>query len=173
MSLTKITETALYLTFRLEKELFAIDVVQVREILDLCTITKVPCAPEFLKGVINVRGSVVPVVDLRLKFGITKAEKTMDTRIVVMEILMDGEKIILGAMADSVHEVVELEPSQIEDPPTLGARWRSEFINGIGKRGDEFIIIIDINRVFSMDELSFVQNTGEEHRPIEQQAVNV
>jgi purine-binding chemotaxis protein CheW len=161
MNLKKITETALYLTFRLEKELFAIDVVQVREVLDLCNITKVPRAPSFLKGVINVRGSVVPVVDLRLKFGIDTAEKTMDTRIVVMEILMDGEKIILGAMADSVHEVVELEPNQIEDPPSLGSRWRSEFIQGIGKRGEEFIIIIDINRIFTSDELALVQETEE------------
>jgi purine-binding chemotaxis protein CheW len=153
MSTTKITETSLYLTFRLGEEVFAIDVKQVREVLDLTQITKVPRAPEFMRGVINLRGSVVPVVDLKMKFGLPKTEATVDTRIVVMEIDLDGEITILGAMADSVHEVLELEPSQIQDPPKLGTRWRSEFIRGMGKRGGEFVTIIDIDRVFSSDEL--------------------
>ena len=160
MSLAKISETALYLTFRLGEEVFAIDVKQVREVLDLTSITKVPRAPEFMRGVINLRGSVVPVVDLKMKFGLPKTEGTLDTRIVVMEIELDGEITILGAMADSVHEVLELEPGQIQEPPKLGTRWRSEFIRGMGKRKDEFVIIIDIDRVFSTDELAFVQEAG-------------
>jgi purine-binding chemotaxis protein CheW len=160
MSTSKITETSLYLTFRLGEEVFAIDVKQVREVLDLTSITKVPRAPEFMRGVINLRGSVVPVVDLKMKFGLPKTEGTLDTRIVVMEIDLDGEITILGAMADSVHEVLELEPGQIQDPPKLGTRWRSEFIRGMGKRKDEFVIIIDIDRVFSTDELAFVQDAG-------------
>ncbi len=160
MSATKISETALYLTFRLGEEVFAIDVKQVREVLDLTSITKVPRAPDFMRGVINLRGSVVPVVDLKMKFGLPRTEPTMDTRIVVMEIDLDGEVTIMGAMADSVHEVLELEPGQIQDPPKLGTRWRSEFIRGMGKRKDEFVIIIDIDRVFSGDELAFVQEAG-------------
>ncbi|MEW6669068.1 MAG: chemotaxis protein CheW [Thermodesulfobacteriota bacterium] len=161
MSIARITETSLYLTFRLGEEVFAIDVKQVREVLDLSPVTKVPRAPEFMRGVINLRGSVVPVVDLNMKFGLPKKEATVDTRIVVMEIDLDGEVTVMGAMADSVHEVLELEPGQIQDPPRLGARWRSEFIRGMGKRNDEFVIIIDIDRVFSSDELALVQETGD------------
>ena len=160
MKESRITETALYLTFRLEEEVFALDVSQVREVLDLSPITKVPRAADFMRGVINVRGSVVPVVDLRRKLGIPEAKATKDTRIVVMELDLEGETTILGAMADSVHEVLEIEPGQIEDPPKIGARWRTEFIRGIGKRNDEFIIILDIARVFSTDELALVQETG-------------
>ncbi|CAN2041040.1 purine-binding chemotaxis protein CheW [Candidatus Magnetomoraceae bacterium gMMP-15] len=160
MDETNITEISQYLTFKLGDEVFALDVVQVREVLDLDTITKVPRAPDFMRGVINVRGSVVPVVDLRLKFGLTKTEATVDTRIVVMELLIDGEITTLGAMADSVHEVMELEPTQIEHAPRIGTRWRTEFIKGIGKRDEQFIIILDIDRVFSSEELALVEVAG-------------
>jgi len=159
MTESQITETALYLTFKMDEEVFAFDVKQVREILDMAPITKVPRAPEFMKGVINVRGSVVPVVDMRTKFGLAPAETTVDTRIVVMEVLIGEESAILGAMADSVHDVVELEPEQIEGPPRMGTRWRTEFIKGIGKQDETFIIIIDIDKLFSSDELAVVQDT--------------
>ncbi len=162
MSEDLITEAKLYLTFKLEDEIFAIDVAQVREVLDLSTITKVPQAPDFMCGVINVRGSVVPVVDMRLKFGLPAVEKTLDTRIVVMELDMDGEITIFGALADSVKEVIELEPDQIEPPPRLGSRWRTEFIRGIGKRDDHFILILDVDRIFSSDELALVQASGDD-----------
>lgn len=156
MNTKKITETALYLTFKLGDEVFALDVSQVREVLDLTLITKVPQAPEFLRGVINVRGSVVPVVDMRIKFGLPRTDDTPDTRIIVMELDLDGEMCTLGALADSVHEVVEMEPDQIEAPPKIGMRWKTEFIRGIGKRNDDFVIILDIDRVFSVDELALV-----------------
>ena len=123
-----ITETSLYLTFRLGDEVFALDVYKVREVLDLTTITKVPRAPEFMRGVINVRGSVVPVVDMRTKFGLAQIEATQETRTIVMELSIDGEVAVLGALADSVHEVLEMEPGQIEPPPKIGMRWRTEFI---------------------------------------------
>ncbi len=154
MTVSEITETALYLTFQLEDEDFAIDVSQVREVLDMTTISKVPRSPDFMRGVINVRGSVVPVMDLRTKFGLALAEATVNTRIVIMEIDMDDKKIVLGAVADSVNDVLELEPSQIEDPPEIGSRWKSEFIKGIGKQDKQFVIILDVNRVFSTDELA-------------------
>jgi len=157
----KISETALYLTFRLGEEVFANDVSQVREVLDLTQITKVPKTPDFMSGVINLRGSVVPVVDIKMKFGLPKTEKTQDTRVVVMEIDLDGETAIIGVMADSVHEVMEMEPDQIQDPPKLGSGWRSEFIRGMGKRKDEFVIVIDINQVFSSHEMAMVQGAGE------------
>ncbi len=159
MKETDITVTSQYLTFKLESEVFALDVTQVREVLDLTPITKVPRSPDFMRGVINVRGSVVPVVDLRLKFGLSQVEKTLDTRIVVMEISLDGEITVLGAIADSVHEVIELEPGQIEKPPKIGSRWRTDFIKGIGKRDDQFIIILEIDRIFSTDELALVETT--------------
>lgn len=166
MSESRITDTALYLTLRMDEEVFAIDVRQVREVLDLSPITKVPRAPEFMRGVINLRGSVVPVVDLKMKLGLPKTDATVDTRIVVMEITLDGEITVLGALADAVHEVLELEPAQIEAPPKFGARWRSEFIRGIGKHRDRFVIIVDIDRIFSSDELAVVQDAGEGTPPI-------
>ncbi len=162
MANSTITETSLYLTFRLGEEMFALDVYKVREVLDLTNITKVPRAPEFMRGVINVRGSVVPVVDMRTKFGLDQVDATRETRTIVMELSIDGEITVIGALADSVHEVVELEPDQIEAPPKIGMRWRTEFITGIGKRNDDFIIILDIDRVFTTDELAQVDATAED-----------
>ncbi len=153
MADTSINKISQYLTFRVGDEVFALDVFQVREVLDLITITKVPRSPEFMRGVINVRGSIVPVVDLRLKFGLSKTENSMDTRIIVMDLFLDGENTIIGALADSVHEVMELDLSQIEPPPKIGMRWRTEFIRGIGKHDGQFIIILDIDRVFTSEEL--------------------
>jgi len=160
MSRENITETIQYLTFKLDDEMYALEVYRVREVLDLSNITKVPNTPDFMKGVINVRGSVVPVINLRLKFGMSEIDSTVDTRIVVMELFMEGDNTVLGAIADSVHEVIDIDPDQIEDPPKIGSRWRTEFIKGIGKRDDEFIIILDIERLFSTDEIVIVQNTG-------------
>jgi len=161
MNNNEIAKTAQYLTFMLGDEVFALDVSQVREVLDLTTITKVPRAPEFMRGVINVRGSVVPVVDMRVKFGLPGTDDTSDTRIIVMELAVDGEMSALGALADSVQEVAEMDPEQIEPPPKIGMRWKTEFIRGIGKRNDEFVIILDGDRVFSMDELALVDASAE------------
>uniref|UniRef100_A0A7C4RN39 Chemotaxis protein CheW n=1 Tax=Desulfatirhabdium butyrativorans TaxID=340467 RepID=A0A7C4RN39_9BACT len=161
MTITGIAESAQYLTFKLEEEIFAVDVANVREILDFTPATKVPGTPEFMRGVINVRGNVVPIVDMRLKFGLSKTEKTVDTCIVVMEISVDEDKIVLGALVDSVQEVFEMEASQIEPPPRMGTRWKTEYIKGIGKRNDNLIIILDIDRVFSSNELSLLQDSGE------------
>jgi purine-binding chemotaxis protein CheW len=173
MTLNDVTEMTQYLTFKLGEEIFALDVAQVREVLDLTPITKVPRAPDFMRGVINVRGSVVPVVDMRLKFGMSKTDNTVDTRVVVMDLSLDGDNTVLGALADSVHEVMDLEPAQIEEPPKIGSRWKSECIKGIGKRDDEFIIILDIDRVFSTDDLAVVQNTDISGDPCEAQEESV
>jgi purine-binding chemotaxis protein CheW len=157
MSVPGITETTQYLTFKLGDEIFALDVAKVREILDFTTVTKVPQTPDFMRGVINLRGSVVPVVDMRLKFGMSGTEKTVNTCIVVVEVSLDGENIILGALADSVQEVIDLEPDQIEPAPRIGTGLRTEFIRGMGKSDSRFIMILDIDRVFSAGELSTVQ----------------
>jgi purine-binding chemotaxis protein CheW len=146
---TLITETAQYITFKLGEELFAINVAQVREVLELPLITKVPTAPDYMRGVVNVRGKAIPVVDLRLKFGLPSTPDTINSRIVVLELELDGETTVVGGIADSVHEVIELESDQINPPPRIAMRWRTELIQGMGKRGDEFIIILDINRVFT------------------------
>lgn len=154
MSVATINQTAQYLTFKLGSEVFALDISQVREVLDFTTVTKVPRTPDFMSGVINLRGSVVPVIDMRLKFGMSMTEKTVNTCSIIVEINVDGEKVILGAMADSVQEVIELEPGQISPAPRIGTRLNTEFIRGMGKRGDQFIIILDIDKVFSVDELA-------------------
>jgi purine-binding chemotaxis protein CheW len=160
MSNLTIVETTQYLTFKLDGETFAVDVAKVREILDFIPATKVPGTPDFMRGVINVRGNVVPVVDMRLKFSMSQTERTVDTCIVVMEMMAEDDKTVLGALVDSVQEVFELEPGQIEPPPKIGTRWRSEFIKGIGKHNNELIIILNIDMVFSSDEITIFQDSG-------------
>lgn len=145
----EVVESTLYLTFRLEKELLAIDVSRVREVLDLCAITRVPRTPEFMRGVINLRGTVIPVIDLRHKFGMTRTEATIDARIVVMEINMGGMETVVGVLTDSVHDVIDISSDKIDASPETGTRWRKEYIKGIGKHADHFILLLDIDRVFS------------------------
>jgi purine-binding chemotaxis protein CheW len=154
MPVETISEVRQYLTFKLGEEIFALDVDKVREVLDYSTITRIPRTPEFMRGVINLRGSVVPVVDLRLAFGMAATEKTVNTCIVVAEVAMAGETIVLGALADSVEEVIDLEPEQIQPGPRLGTSIDTEFIRGMGKRDAQFIMILDIDKVFSGEQLS-------------------
>ncbi|SNB44789.1 chemotaxis protein CheW [Geobacter sp. DSM 9736] len=143
-----------YLTFLLDGEIFALDISQVREVLDFSAVTKVPQTPDFMRGVINLRGNVVPVVDMRLKFGMETAERTVNTCIIIVEVAVDGETTILGAMADSVQEVLELESAQIEPPPRIGTRLNTEFLRGMGKKEDRFVMILDIDKVFSSEDLA-------------------
>jgi len=155
------TETAQYLTFGLGEEEFALEITKVREVMDYTAITKVPRMPEFLSGVINLRGNVVPVIDLRLKLGMSATERTVDTCIVIMEIEVDGELIDMGALTDSVQEVVDLDPAQIEPPPRLGTKLNTEFIQGMGKRDDKFLIILNIDKVLAGDELELIHDKSE------------
>jgi purine-binding chemotaxis protein CheW len=160
MSAAEIMETTQYLTFKLDEEIFALDISKVREVLDFTTITKVPRTPEFMRGVINLRGSVVPVVDLRLKFGMAPTERTVNTCIIITEVTVDGETTVLGALADSVQEVMDLGPDHIEPAPKIGTRLNTEFIKGMGKQNEKFVILLDIDRVFSTEEL-FLAQAGE------------
>lgn len=146
-----------YLTFTLGDEDFALEIDKVREVLDYPTLTKVPRMPDFLCGVINLRGNVVSVIDLRLKLGMSAIERTVDTCVVIVEVEIDGERTQMGALADSVKEVIELEPGQIAPPPKMGTRLDNRFLKGMGKRDDRFIIILDIDRVLSEEELSVLQ----------------
>jgi purine-binding chemotaxis protein CheW len=156
MTISTITESTQYLTFKLAEEIFALDVAKVREILEYTCVTKVPQTPDFMRGVINLRGSVVPVIDLRLKFGMTATEQSVNTCIIVAEVLMDDETILLGALADSVQEVDEMEPGQIEAAPHIGSRLNTDFIKGMGKQDNHFVMILDIDKVFKSNELAMI-----------------
>lgn len=153
MAVESIVETTQFLTFRLEEELFALDISQVREVLDFTSATKVPQAPDYLRGVINLRGGVVPVVDLRLKLGMARSEKTVNTCVIIVEVGIHGEKVVMGAMADAVQEVLDLEPDQIEPPPKIGGKLNTDLVRGMGKHADQFIMILDIDMVFRTEGL--------------------
>jgi purine-binding chemotaxis protein CheW len=141
-----------YMTFKLGNEVFAINVEQVREVLEVSRITHMPTAPEYMRGVVNVRGKAIPVADLRLRLGLAAVAETVSTRIIVMELTIAGEAAVLGGMADSVHEVIELDAGDIIPAPNLAMRWRTDFIQGMGRRGDDFLIILDVNAVFATEE---------------------
>jgi len=162
MSEIETMQTVQYLTFKLEEELFALGITQVREVLEFDQVTKVPQTPDIMRGVINLRGSVVPVIDLKLKFGMGITEKSINTCVIMVELEIDGEMTLIGALADSVQEVIDLEPGQIEPPPKIGTHLNTDLIKGIGKREEQFIIILEIEKVFTSDELVAIQDTAEE-----------
>lgn len=141
-------DTLEVLTLNLGGQVFALDASHVREILDLTPITEVPTANPFVSGLINVRGQVVPLADLRHKFGMEPTPPTIDTRIVVIEIDLDGTSTTIGLLADKVYEVTELAPSALEETPKIGMTWRHEFIRYIGKCDDDFIVVLNVEAVF-------------------------
>jgi purine-binding chemotaxis protein CheW len=157
MTEAAIMEATQYLTFKLDSEVFALDIAKVREVLDFTTVTRVPRTPDFMRGVINLRGSVVPVVDLRRKFNMSLSETTVNTCIIISEVTVDGDTIVLGALADSVQEVIDLAPENIAPAPRIGTKLRTEFIKGMGKQNDRFVMLLDIDRIFSADDLAFEQ----------------
>jgi purine-binding chemotaxis protein CheW len=143
-------------------ELFAIDIKHVREVIDMSPIARVPTAPAHLRGVVNVRGKAVPVVDLRRKFGLPDMPTTVHTRILILDLSIDSESHVIGGLADSVQDVIELGPKDLAPPPRLAARWRSEVITGLAQRDSDFVMILDVQRVFELDDLTALQNTGEQ-----------
>ncbi len=159
MSVPSITDTRQYLTFQLGEEVFGLDVSHVKEILEFTTVTKVPCTAESMRGVINLRGSVVPVVDMSLRFGLMRTRKTVDACIIVAEVSFEEETTVLGALVDSVQEVFELKPEEIEPVPRIGTHLPTDFIKGMGKRDDRFIILLDIDKVFFFEEAATAQET--------------
>lgn len=151
-SITTETAAAMQaLTVGLQDEIFAVEAACVREILDVVPITRVPNARPFVEGLINVRGRVVPLADLRVIFGMGRPPPGLDTRIVVIEIELDGEPAIAAILADKVHDVTDIEAASIEDAPKVGMRWPPEYVRGIGKRGEDFIIIPDMGRIFGTE----------------------
>lgn len=160
--MSELTNSNQYLTFTLDQEVFGLEIGKVREVLDYTTLTKVPQTPEFMRGVINLRGSVVPVVDMRLKFGMTLTRRSVNTCIIIVEVELGGEKTLLGALADSVREVMDLNAEDIEPAPKIGIGLNTEFIKGMGKAGEKFIILLDFDRVFSFEELSVLRESQNE-----------
>lgn len=151
-----------YLTFKLGDEFFAANVSKVLNILEMTKVTKVPKAPAYMKGVINLRGSVLPLVDTRIKFEMTETEYTANTCILVLDININNESVHVGALVDSVQEVLEIDDANIQPPPSIGTRYRSEFIEGIAKVEDEFIMILNMDLIFSTEELSILKESFHE-----------
>ena len=145
-----------YLTFLLSGEMFAIAILNIKEIIEYGNLTEVPMMPDFIRGVINLRGSVVPVVDLSARFGRNRTEISRRTCIVIIEVENGDEKHDIGVMVDSVSEVLEIPRSEIEPPPAFGAKIRVDFMQGMGKVAGKFVIILDANKVLSVDELSML-----------------
>jgi purine-binding chemotaxis protein CheW len=147
-------EISQYLTFSLYKEKYAVSVSNVREILEVIPITRVPGMPDYMKGVLNLRGSVVPVIDLRKKFSLPDAENTIDTSIIILEIINGEEIMLIGSLVDSVQEVINISAEEIEPAPTLGMSMKTGFITGMFQHDKDFLIILNINKVLSSDEIT-------------------
>jgi len=158
-----------YLSFKLGDEEFAAHASKVLNILELSTITQVPRAPEYMKGVINLRGTVLPVIDTRVKFGMTPIEYTTNTCIVVMDINLEGDSVYVGVLVDGVQAVLEIEPDKIM-PRSIGSKYRSEFIEGVVGIDDKFIMILDMDAIFSIDDLESLITSKEasENKVIEE-----
>ena len=166
-----IEEDHQYLTFLLGGEMFAIAILNIKEIIEYGSLTEVPMMPSFIRGVINLRGSVVPVVDLSSRFGRSRTEVSRRTCIVIIEVENGDEKHDIGVMVDSVSEVLEIPRSEIEPPPAFGAKIRVDFMQGMGKVAGKFVIILNANKVLSVDELSMLG--GAAGTVTEEQAVAV
>jgi len=150
-----------FLSFTLDGEAFAIDIRTVREIIQHGSVTPVPLMPDFVRGVINLRGAVVPVIDLQARFGRPPATISKKTCVVIVDSARHGERMELGLMVDAVSEVISLEPSQIEPPPQFGGATRRDFIAGMGKRGKRFVVLLDPERAFDIDEMAALCETSQ------------
>jgi purine-binding chemotaxis protein CheW len=153
-------EDAQYVTLGIDREVFAVEVEKVREILDAQPVSRVPNAPAFLLGMIDVRGQGVPVIDLRVKLGLPPAPPTEHTRIVVLEVVAGGRTVPMGLMADRVFEVTALAGQTLEPPPEVGVRWRSDYIRAIGRRNGAFVIVFDLSCLFSAEDAAFIGGEG-------------
>ena len=160
MSIAAIKETTQYLSFTLSDEVFAVDVARVREILEFKGTTRIPQVPEYMRGVINLRGSVVPVIDLRLLFGLTRTESTINTCVIVLEIAIEDDTIVVGALADSVREVLELEPTEVEPAPSIGTKLNTDFIKGMGKHNEQFLMLLDIDKLLNDDTMGTIRKAS-------------
>ncbi|MFP4060381.1 MAG: chemotaxis protein CheW [Bacteroidales bacterium] len=161
MSTQVATQINSYLSFKLGEEIFASNVAKVLNILEMTKITRVPRAPDYMKGVINLRGEVLPLVDTRVKFGLEVTGLTTNTCILVLDLELGGEPVKVGALVDAVQEVLEIEEDELQPPPSIGDKYRSEFISGMYQVNDNFIMILDMEKIFSTDELTELKNSTE------------
>jgi purine-binding chemotaxis protein CheW len=142
-----------YLTFMLAGEIFAMGILAIKEIIEYATLTEVPMMPGYVRGVINLRGSVVPVIDLSVRFGKPSSPVTKRTCIVIIEVVSSGERHVLGVVVDAVNAVLDIPAAQIEPPPAFGSSIRTDFIQGMGKVNGKFVILLDVDHVLAADEM--------------------
>lgn len=166
MNQTDTNSTSQYLTFLVSDEEYAISILRVKEIIELPLLTAVPNTPIWIRGVINLRGRVVPVIDVAAKLGLAAREMTKFTCVVVAEVVCSGEAMVMGVIADTVNEVIELGAGDIEPPPSFGTRVRTDYLEGMGKVGKKFCLILNISKVLSADELLTV-NGVQDGDPVE------
>lgn len=165
-----VTEQQQYLTFSLGEEMFAIGILAIREIIEYGCLTEVPMVPPFIRGVINLRGSVVPVVDMAVRFGRPSGETTKRTCIVIIESgeldqgVSGSHGQQMGIVVDAVSEVLEIPPADIEPPPEFGARIRIDFISGMGKVNGKFVVMLDVNRILALDEVAVLAAMSQQTR---------
>lgn len=152
-TITAIKESGQYLTFQLGDELFAFDVLRTNEVLEVTQVTRIPGANDAMIGVINLRGSVVPVIDLRKRLNMPEKERTVDTSIIIIDTDYGDEKITLGVLVDAAKQVIMLDKTQLEPPPKVGMKMNIEYITAIGKHDNNFIILLNSDRIFSEKEL--------------------
>lgn len=154
---------AQYVTLGVDEEIFAIDVEQVQEILDVCPISRLPNAPLYLLGMIDVRSKTVPVIDLRVKLGLPFAPSAPTSRILVLEVGLKNErKVVMGLLVDRVYEVTPLSEHSLDEVPDIGVRWNSRFIRAIGRRGQAFVIVLNLEHLFSREEAALIASCEEE-----------
>lgn len=153
-----VTEQDQHLTFNLSDEELAVPVMNIREIIRYGKLTKMPMVPNFIEGVINLRGNVVPVINLAEKFALKLHDTDKRSCIIIMEIDMDNESVVMGIVVDKVHQVIEIPDSDIEASPTLGAKIQTNFIKGMARTEDGFIVILDIGQVLSEEEVAIVSD---------------
>ncbi|HTH96661.1 MAG TPA: chemotaxis protein CheW [Stellaceae bacterium] len=142
-----------YLTLGIDREVFALPVEHVQEILDMCEISRLPYAPPYMAGMIDVRGRGVPVLDLRARLGLPSIPVSAATRIVVLDLPLDGRRLVIGLIADRVIEVTGLDDNTLQQPPEIGTGWRSDCITGIGRRGPHFVIVFDLPKLFAAERI--------------------
>lgn len=153
MTINREEEVKTFLSFQLDEEVFAINVFKVINILEMSHITRIPQSPAYMKGVINLRGTVLPVIDLRTKFGLPEKEITVNTSIIVLSLEVTGEPILLGILVDAVKEVLELKTADLSPSPTIGTKYNSGFVEAMWRIDEKFIMILDIDKVFSTEEV--------------------
>jgi len=152
-----------YLTFKLAAEEYGLEILKVQEIIGMLKVTHVPRLPEHVRGVVNLRGKIIPVIDLRLKFGLPAKEDSARTCIVVVQVNRQGTRLIIGVLVDDVSEVLNVAANQIEPPPAFDAAVDTEFLLGMGKVGQKVVMLLDIDRVLGRDELTIPIESAAKH----------